>query len=37
VLPNCRRTVFDGEGHVAMNSAPERYIEEVLGFVRDSN
>jgi pimeloyl-ACP methyl ester carboxylesterase len=36
VLPNCRRTVFDGEGHVAMNSAPERYTEEVLGFVRDS-
>jgi pimeloyl-ACP methyl ester carboxylesterase len=36
-LPNCRQTVFDGEGHLAMNSAPERYTDEVLGFLCDSN
>ncbi|MFD1512859.1 alpha/beta fold hydrolase [Halomarina rubra] len=34
-LPNCRVVVFEGHGHVAMNTAPERFVEAVLTFCRE--
>ena len=33
-LPNARVAVFEGHGHAVMNTAPERFVDEVLGFVR---
>lgn len=35
-LPNTRIAVLDGHGHVAMNTAPELFVETVLSFVRDT-
>lgn len=35
-LPNSRFTVFAGHGHAAMNSAPDRFVDAVLAFVRES-
>jgi pimeloyl-ACP methyl ester carboxylesterase len=32
-LPDSRTVVFQGEGHVAMNTAPEKFVREVLGFL----
>lgn len=34
-LPNSRIAVLEGQGHFAMNTAPELFIEEVLAFVRN--
>lgn len=31
-LPNSRVVVLDGQGHAAMNTAPELFLEEVLAF-----
>lgn len=36
-LPNSRVVTFDGYGHAAMLTAPDRFIDEVLTFVRESN
>jgi len=36
-LPNSRTVVFEGHGHFAMNTATERFIDEVRTFVRDAN
>ena len=36
-LPDSRIVVFDGQGHFAMNSAPERFVEEVLAFIPESS
>lgn len=36
VLPNSRIITLDGQGHVAMNTAPERFVDTVLEFIRDS-
>ena len=36
-LPNSRITTFDGHAHEPMNTAPDRFIDEVLAFVRESN
>lgn len=37
-LPNVRRVVtFEGQGHEAMHTAPDRFVEEVLTFTRESN
>lgn len=36
-LPNSRVVTFDGYGHAAMLTAPDRFTEEVLAFVRRSN
>ncbi|WP_336364757.1 alpha/beta fold hydrolase [Halalkalicoccus salilacus] len=33
-LPNSRIAVLEGQGHFAMNTAPELFVEEVLAFVR---
>ena len=35
-LPNSRLITFEGHGHVAFNTAPDRFIDEVLSFVRES-
>lgn len=35
-LPNSRITIFGGEGHDAMLTAQDRFIEEVLTFIRES-
>ncbi|WP_290817992.1 alpha/beta fold hydrolase [Halovivax sp.] len=35
-LPNSRITTFEGHQHVAMNSEPERFVDEVLAFVRET-
>lgn len=32
-LPRARVVVLDGQKHVAMNSAPERFVREVVGFL----
>jgi pimeloyl-ACP methyl ester carboxylesterase len=32
-LPNSRIVVFQGEKHVAMNTAPDRFVREVLAFL----
>lgn len=34
-LPNSRIAVLEGQGHFAMNTAPELFVEEVLAFVRN--
>jgi pimeloyl-ACP methyl ester carboxylesterase len=34
-LPDSRTVVFQGEGHVAMNTAPEKFVREVLGFLEE--
>ena len=34
-LPNSRISVLEGQGHLAMNTAPELFIDEVLTFIRD--
>ncbi len=36
-LPNSRIVVFEGHGHAAMTTTPERFIEEVLAFITDPN
>lgn len=36
-LPNSRLVVLDGQGHVAMNTAPDRFVEEVLSFIRGAS
>lgn len=36
VLPNSRISVLEGQGHVAMNTAPDLFVDEVLAFVRES-
>jgi pimeloyl-ACP methyl ester carboxylesterase len=36
-LPNSRLVRFDGHSHEPMNTAPDRFLEEVLAFVHDSN
>lgn len=33
-LPNSRVVVLDGEGHAGMSTAPDRFVDAVLGFVR---
>lgn len=35
VLPNSRIAVFDGHAHVAHYTAPERFTDEVLTFIRE--
>lgn len=34
-IPNSQVVTFEGHGHVTMNTAPERFVEEVLAFVRE--
>lgn len=36
-LPNSRISVLEGQGHVAMNTAPELFIDEVLAFIHESS
>jgi pimeloyl-ACP methyl ester carboxylesterase len=36
-LPNSRVVTFDGYGHAAMLTAPDRFTDEVLAFVRETN
>ena len=36
-LPNSRIVTFEDEQHVAMQNKPERFVDEVLSFVRESN
>ncbi|MCU4973258.1 alpha/beta hydrolase [Halobacteria archaeon AArc-m2/3/4] len=36
-LPNSRIVTFDGQGHEAMLTAPDRFVDEVLAFVSDPN
>ena len=36
-LPNGRIAVFEGHGHEAMLTAPDRFVEEVLAFVGGAN
>lgn len=36
-LPNSRIVVFEGIGHGAINAAPDRFVDEVLTFTRDTN
>lgn len=36
-LPNSRITVLEEQGHVAMNTAPDRFVEEVLAFAGESS
>jgi pimeloyl-ACP methyl ester carboxylesterase len=36
-LPNSRIVTFEGHGHVAMLTATEQFIDEVLAFIRESN
>ncbi|WP_207588922.1 alpha/beta fold hydrolase [Halomontanus rarus] len=36
-LPNSRLITFDGHGHEAMLTAPDRFVDEVLAFIRDAN
>jgi pimeloyl-ACP methyl ester carboxylesterase len=35
VLPDVRRAQFEGEGHEAMNTAPDRFLEAVVGFLEE--
>jgi pimeloyl-ACP methyl ester carboxylesterase len=35
-LPDSRISIFEGEKHVAMNNVPDRFIEEVVSFIRES-
>ena len=34
-LPNSRISMLEGQGHVAMNTAPDLFIDEVLAFVQE--
>lgn len=34
-LPNSQISVLEGQGHLAMNTAPDLFIDEVLAFVQD--
>lgn len=34
-LPNARKTVLPGQRHVAMDTAPDLFVDEVLAFLRD--
>jgi pimeloyl-ACP methyl ester carboxylesterase len=36
-LPNSQIGILEGHGHVAMNTAPDLFINEVLAFIRESN
>jgi pimeloyl-ACP methyl ester carboxylesterase len=36
-LPNTRVVTFDGHGHMAMFTAPNRFSDEVLAFIRETN
>ena len=36
-LPNSRTVDFEGQGHFAMNTATDRFIDEVLAFTQQSN
>ena len=36
-LPDSRRVTFDGHSHEPMNTAPDRFVDEVLAFVRESD
>lgn len=36
-LPDSRIVVFDGHGHFAMNTATDRFIDELLTFIRETN
>jgi pimeloyl-ACP methyl ester carboxylesterase len=36
-VPNCRTVTFDGHGHFAMATTQDRFIDEVLVVVRESN
>jgi pimeloyl-ACP methyl ester carboxylesterase len=36
VLPNARLVVLEGQGHAAMNTAPELFLREVLGFLKEA-
>lgn len=36
-LPDSQIAILDGHGHVAMNTAPDLFIDEVLVFIRESN
>ncbi|MDG5818978.1 alpha/beta hydrolase [Natronococcus sp. A-GB7] len=36
-VPNCRTVTFDGHGHFAMVTTQDRFIDEVLAVVRESN
>lgn len=35
VLPDCRVVVMPGQGHAAMNTAPELFLREVGGFLKE--
>lgn len=37
VLPNSRVVTFDGHGHAAMLTAPDRFIDEIRTFIRKTN
>ncbi len=34
-LPNCRVAVLEGQGHVAINTAPDLFLREVVAFLAD--
>ncbi len=34
-LPNCRIVTLEGQGHIAMNTAPELFLEEVMAFLKE--
>lgn len=36
-LPNSRVVTIDGVGHIVTANGPERFIDEILGFVQESN
>lgn len=36
-LPNSRISMLEGQGHVAMNTAPDLFIDEVLAFIGESS
>lgn len=36
-LPNSRLVTIDGHAHESMNTAPDRFIDVVLSFIRESN
>ena len=36
-LPNSRIVIFEGHGHVAMLTATDRFIDEVVAFAREAN
>ncbi|MFC4451153.1 alpha/beta fold hydrolase [Halorussus aquaticus] len=36
-FPNSRLVTFDGHSHEPMNTAPDRFVDELLAFVQESN